>query len=109
MLRVPDCIRDGIRFAVPERTEWQRIGDQIDAAFVFAWPHFVKVDFRTWHLANRMRVCYCLQNLFRVEMPKIEAGIFHFRAISSRRRLYDALFFQMPEYHSVARCLRIAE
>jgi hypothetical protein len=25
-------------------TEWQRIGDEIDAAFIFAGSHFVKVD-----------------------------------------------------------------
>jgi len=28
----------------PQLTEWQRIGDQIDAAFVFAGADFVNVD-----------------------------------------------------------------
>jgi hypothetical protein len=31
------CVIDGIAdFGVPQATEWQRIGDQIDAAFIFA-------------------------------------------------------------------------
>jgi hypothetical protein len=33
MLRVPDCV---IRFGVPQPTEWQRIGNEIEAAFIFA-------------------------------------------------------------------------
>jgi len=40
MLRVPDCV---IRFGVPEPTEWQRIGDEIKAAFVSTRSHFVNV------------------------------------------------------------------
>jgi len=35
MLRVSDCIRDGIRPGVPKPTEWQRIRDEIDAAMIF--------------------------------------------------------------------------
>jgi hypothetical protein len=31
MLRVSDCVRDGIQLAIPQPTEWQRIGSQIDA------------------------------------------------------------------------------
>jgi len=27
MLRVTDCIRDSIALAIPQPTEWQRIGD----------------------------------------------------------------------------------
>jgi hypothetical protein len=42
-LRVADCIADSIRLAVPQPTEWQRIGNQIDAAFIFARSDFVKV------------------------------------------------------------------
>jgi hypothetical protein len=37
MFRVSDCV---VRFGVPEPTEWQRIGDEIDAAFVFAKADF---------------------------------------------------------------------
>jgi hypothetical protein len=40
MLRVPDCV---IRLGVPEPTEWQRIGNQIDAAMIFARAHIVNV------------------------------------------------------------------
>ena len=40
--RVPDCIRDGIWFAIPQATEWQGIGDQIDAAMIFAGADFRK-------------------------------------------------------------------
>jgi hypothetical protein len=32
MFGVPDCVADCIRFAVPQATEWQGIGNQIDAA-----------------------------------------------------------------------------
>jgi hypothetical protein len=30
-LSVVDCVDDCIRLAVPQTTEWQRIGNQIDA------------------------------------------------------------------------------
>jgi len=36
MLRVADCIRDGIGIAVPQPTEWQHIGNEINTAFVVA-------------------------------------------------------------------------
>ena len=32
MFRVPNGIRDGIVIAIPQPTEWQHIGNQIDAA-----------------------------------------------------------------------------
>ena len=35
--RVADCV---IRRAVPQPTEWQRIGNQIDAAMIFAGADF---------------------------------------------------------------------
>ncbi len=31
------------RFTVPQRTKWQRVGNQIDAAMIFAGPDFVNV------------------------------------------------------------------
>jgi hypothetical protein len=43
VFRVSDCVRDGIRLAIPQPTERQRIGDQIDAAFIFARTDFVNV------------------------------------------------------------------
>jgi hypothetical protein len=39
MLGVPDCVR----FAVPEPPEWQRVGNEIDAAMIFARTNFVNV------------------------------------------------------------------
>jgi hypothetical protein len=41
--RVADCIANRIRLAVPQPTEWQHIGNQIDAAMIFARPDFVNV------------------------------------------------------------------
>jgi hypothetical protein len=42
-LGVIDCIAQCIRLAIPQPIEWQRIGNEIDAAFVFARPDFVNV------------------------------------------------------------------
>src|SRR4029453_13793411 len=36
MFCVSDCIRDGIRPVMPQTTEWQHIGDEINTAFIFA-------------------------------------------------------------------------
>ena len=36
VLRVADCVRDGIRAVVPQTTEWQHIGDEINAAMISA-------------------------------------------------------------------------
>jgi len=43
MLGISDCVRDGIRLAIPQPTEWQRIGNEIDTAFIFARADFVNV------------------------------------------------------------------
>jgi hypothetical protein len=37
-------VADRIRSAIAKPTEWQRIGDQIDAAFLFAGADFVSVQ-----------------------------------------------------------------
>ena len=42
-LRIPDCILDRIRLAVPQPTEWQCIANQIDAAMIFARADFVNM------------------------------------------------------------------
>jgi hypothetical protein len=44
MLRVAGCIADRIRFTVPQATEWQHIGNQIDAAMITARANFVSVQ-----------------------------------------------------------------
>ena len=51
MPRVADSIRDGIGIAIPQATEWQRIGNQIDVAMIPARADFVNVC--------RIRRCYC--------------------------------------------------
>ena len=43
MLRISDCIPDCVWFAIPQTTEWQRIGNQIDATFIFARADFINV------------------------------------------------------------------
>ena len=43
-LRVSDCVADRIRLAVPQPTEWQRIGDQIDTASILARTNFIKMQ-----------------------------------------------------------------
>jgi len=48
MFCIADCVGDSVNIAVPQPSEWQRIGNQIDAAFVFALADFVEV-----HLALR--------------------------------------------------------
>jgi hypothetical protein len=42
MLRVAGCVADRVRLGIPQATEWQRIGNQIDAAMIFTWADFVK-------------------------------------------------------------------
>src|SRR5260370_15325837 len=41
MLSVVDCIAACVRLAVPQPTEWQRIGTKIDTAFIATGSHFV--------------------------------------------------------------------
>ena len=36
MLRVADCIPNGVSIAIPQPTEWQHVGDEVDAALIFA-------------------------------------------------------------------------
>jgi hypothetical protein len=43
MHRVADSMTWRIRFGIPQAAEWQRIGDQINAAFIFARADFVNV------------------------------------------------------------------
>jgi hypothetical protein len=38
-----DWVSDCIRFAVQQATQWQHIGNQIDAAMIFARADFVNV------------------------------------------------------------------
>jgi hypothetical protein len=48
-----DCFAHCIRLAIPQATEWQRIGNQIDTAFIFARADFVSV-----HHLNRRKLVF---------------------------------------------------
>ena len=39
MLRVSDCIVDRVGLAMPQPTEWQHVGNEIEAAMIFAWTN----------------------------------------------------------------------
>ena len=41
--RVSDCVVDGVRFGIPQATEWERISEQINAASIFSQSDFVGV------------------------------------------------------------------
>ena len=57
-LCVADCVAECIRPVVPQPTEWQRIGDQIDAAaMIRSAPDFVNVR-RTLRLAGACEFKY---------------------------------------------------
>ena len=43
MHRVADCIARRFRLVIPQPTERQHIGNEIDAAMIFARPYFVNV------------------------------------------------------------------
>jgi hypothetical protein len=43
MLCISNCIADSVWFAIPQPTEWQHIGDQIDAAFIIARANLLGV------------------------------------------------------------------
>jgi len=43
MLGVPYCVAGCVWFAIQKPTEWQHIGNQINAAFIFARSDYVKV------------------------------------------------------------------
>jgi hypothetical protein len=47
VLRVINCIARRVRPGIPQATEWQRIGNQIDATMIFARADFVNVHHAT--------------------------------------------------------------
>ena len=49
MRRISDCIRDSISIAIPQTAEWQRIGNQMEAAFISARADFVNVHVNASH------------------------------------------------------------
>ena len=51
MRGVADSIADCIRFAIPQPTEWESVGNEVNAAMIFARADFVNVC--------RIRRCHC--------------------------------------------------
>ena len=61
-LRVSDCNADCVWLAVPQATERQRIGNEIDAAFVFARAPFLECGSALPLFSLRLdSECYCLR------------------------------------------------
>jgi len=58
VLRVSYGIHDDIRPGVPQPTEWQRIGNQIKAAMIFAF-RAPWADARTWLEPHQILVSLC--------------------------------------------------
>jgi hypothetical protein len=54
---VSDCVAGRIRPGVPQSPEWQRAGDQIDAAMIFARSDFVNVH--EMHTGSLHRLVRC--------------------------------------------------
>jgi hypothetical protein len=54
MLRGTDCIEGSAWSAIPQPTGWQRIADEIKAAFIFAGAYFVNVQ-RCYFIS----LCHC--------------------------------------------------
>ena len=44
MLRVSDCVGDGVRIAIPQPTEWQRIGNEIEAYLLADLAQVISVN-----------------------------------------------------------------
>ena len=53
VLHISACIGGRVRLAIPQPTEWQRIGNQISVAFVFARTHFMKMPIQWWMRATQ--------------------------------------------------------
>jgi hypothetical protein len=53
-LRVADCVADCVPLAIPQSPEWQHIGNQINAAFIFARADFVNVHHYLGLRGNRL-------------------------------------------------------
>ena len=46
MLGIPDCIANCTRSVIPQPTEWQHVGHQINAGLIFAGANFVNIEAR---------------------------------------------------------------
>jgi hypothetical protein len=89
MLCVADCV---IRRIIPEPTEWQRIGNQIDATFIFTRSDFVNVG---------VLHCDWLAERWRRRLTIIPP------VLSDRSTLYDLT--QMRDHSHLFRQRRLAQ
>ena len=70
-LRVPDCVRD---LAVQQTTERQRIGNETDAAMIFAQAHLINM-FYFAHVSTRFSSkIICVVNRRVTAFPSCEAA-----------------------------------
>ena len=80
MLRVPDCVRDGIRPGVPEATESQRIRNEIEVALVMARAYFVNLHLLFFQNANEREHKTRLRCIHR-EQVRLPGTFFYSNAI----------------------------
>jgi hypothetical protein len=76
MPRLSDCIADCVRLAVPQPTEWQRIGNQIKAATILAPADLVNVSRASHRKRTRTEVLpqHGQQSIQPTERMKVEDG-----------------------------------
>ena len=68
MHRVANCVAGRVRAAIQEATEWQRIGNQIDAAFAFGLFYSFVVT------SGRFRIALRLCSVDRCEYCRLTAA-----------------------------------
>jgi hypothetical protein len=92
MLRVFDCV---CHLSIPEPTVWQRLGNQIKAAFIFARSDFVNVQpFRSAVLNIRPGLVIFVEEHF-IEL----ALVYHFAAVPA---LVEVFFFRVGQLLKVS-------
>jgi len=69
-LCVTNCIADCVWLAIPQPTEWQRVGNQISAAVIFARADFVNVQWNMLLLALRF-VSFAHHLQVRFTLPEL--------------------------------------
>ena len=76
-LCVVDCVGDCIRLAIPERAVGQNVGDEIEAAMIFARADFVNVDRGLRWNAGLLKG--------KLVPDRVEFRMWHFQHITIRR------------------------
>jgi hypothetical protein len=106
---VTDCVADCVRFAIPQATERQRIGDQINAAMIFAWSHFVKLHLWDYLIPTTNALRFVQTSLsVHANMIQQNGALLPQPVLSRRKGNYtgERLKALRPEtYHRVVRLL----